>query len=290
MIDGSHVILYSRDPEADRRFLRDVLRLPHVDVGHGWLIFGLPPAEVAVHPADGDERQELYLMCPDVDRFMADMSARGIVCAPVSDQRWGRLTRVTLPGGGALGVYEPRHARPPAPGAHPVPASDASASRETIVAAYSALLEAWNARDAERFAACFTADATVIGFDGSMMQGRTDVASQVGAIFASHQTAHYVAQVRAITDLATGVTLLQAGVGMHPADSETLNPKVNALQTLIFTGATKNETNAMAHEARSAPLISLLQNTPAAFHGRTALADAMTQELTAVMRAGRLVG
>jgi hypothetical protein len=113
MITGAHAIVYSRDPEADRAFLREVLQLPHVDVGGGWLIFGLPPAEVAVHPADDNGRHELYLLCDDVGAFVAAMAARNVACGPVTDQRWGLLTEVVLPGGGKLGVYEPRHARPP---------------------------------------------------------------------------------------------------------------------------------------------------------------------------------
>ena len=114
MINGAHVILYSLKADADREFFREVLKLPSVDVGRGWLIFGLPPAEIAVHPADDEARHELYLMCADVDAFVKDMKARGVACAPVSDQPWGRLTSVTLPGGSSLGVYQPKHARPPA--------------------------------------------------------------------------------------------------------------------------------------------------------------------------------
>jgi hypothetical protein len=113
MINGAHSIVYSTNPEADRTFLREVLRLPHVDAGGGWLIFGLPPAEVAVHPADEDAHHELYLMCEDVEAFVCDMAARDVVCGPVTDLRWGLLTEVVLPGGGKLGVYQPRHARPP---------------------------------------------------------------------------------------------------------------------------------------------------------------------------------
>jgi catechol 2,3-dioxygenase-like lactoylglutathione lyase family enzyme len=112
MIIGAHSILYSKDAEADRAFLRDVLGFPSVDVGHGWLIFGLPPAEVAVHPAEENGRQELYLMCDDVAAFLDEMRGRGIVCSEVQNQGWGMLTDVTLPGGGKLGVYQPRHARP----------------------------------------------------------------------------------------------------------------------------------------------------------------------------------
>jgi hypothetical protein len=112
MIVGSHVIIYSRDQAADRSFLRDVLKLPHVDVGGGWLIFGLPPSEVAIHPTHGVTSHEFYLMCKDVRAFIAAMRGRALVCTPVREERWGLLTELTLPGGGKLGVYEPRHARP----------------------------------------------------------------------------------------------------------------------------------------------------------------------------------
>ena len=112
MINGAHAIIYSKDAEADRAFLRDVLKFPGVDVGGGWLIFGLPPAELAVHPAEDSGRQEIYLMCEDVTALVAALAARGVACGPITDQRWGLLTQVTLPGGGTLGVYEPRHARP----------------------------------------------------------------------------------------------------------------------------------------------------------------------------------
>jgi len=111
-ITGAHSIIYSSDAEADRAFLRDVLGLKGVDAGGGWTIFGLPPAEVAVHPGEKDDGHELYLMCDDVAAFVAEMKAKGVACGPVQDLRWGRLTEVTLPGGGKLGVYEPRHARP----------------------------------------------------------------------------------------------------------------------------------------------------------------------------------
>ncbi|MGH8212187.1 MAG: VOC family protein [Rhodanobacteraceae bacterium] len=112
MITAAHTILYSKDAEADRAFLRDVLKFTHVDVGHGWLIFGLPTAEIAVHPSEENDAQEFYLMCDDVRAFVAEMQRQGIACGELSDQRWGILTRVTLPGGGRLGVYQPRHARP----------------------------------------------------------------------------------------------------------------------------------------------------------------------------------
>jgi hypothetical protein len=114
MINGAHAIVYSKDPEADRAFFRDVLKLTNVDVGHGWLIFGLPPSEVAVHPADKNGRHELYLMCEDVAAFTAAMKTHGITCGKINDQGWGLVTELTLPGGGTLGVYQPRHPRPPA--------------------------------------------------------------------------------------------------------------------------------------------------------------------------------
>jgi hypothetical protein len=116
MITGAHAIIYSTAPDADRAFLRDVLALSHVDVGGGWLIFGLPPAEVAVHPSDANGTHELYLLVDDVEAFMAQMAERDIACAPLQNPGWGLLTELTLPGGGKLGVYQPRHARPPAPG------------------------------------------------------------------------------------------------------------------------------------------------------------------------------
>ena len=112
MIIGAHSIIYSTNPDTDRAFIRDVLRFPNVDVGGGWLIFGLPPAEVAVHPSDKNDVHELYLMCDDVNAFIAEMEKRGVACYPVQDQGWGLLTQVTLPSGGKLGVYQPRHARP----------------------------------------------------------------------------------------------------------------------------------------------------------------------------------
>jgi len=112
MIIGAHSIIYSTNPEADRAFFRDVLKLPSVDVGDGWLIYGLPPAEVALHPSDENDVHEFYLMCDDVEGFVAEMGRRGIACSPAQNVGWGVLTQVILPGGGKLGVYQPRHARP----------------------------------------------------------------------------------------------------------------------------------------------------------------------------------
>lgn len=112
MLIGAHAILYSTNADADRAFLRDVLELPHVDAGHAWLIFGLPPAEVAVHPGEENDVHEFYLMVDDVDGFVRDMRRRGIACSEVRHEGWGMLTQLTLPGGGKLGVYQPRHGRP----------------------------------------------------------------------------------------------------------------------------------------------------------------------------------
>lgn len=111
MITGAHVIVYSRDADADRAFFRDVLEYPNVDAGGGWLIFKLPPGEVAVHPTAGTPSHELYLMCDDVNATIEQLAARGVTCGPVSDQRWGLLTSIRLPGGGDLGLYQPRHPR-----------------------------------------------------------------------------------------------------------------------------------------------------------------------------------
>ena len=112
MIIGGHSIIYSKDPEADRAFLRDVLRLTNVDVGGGWLIFGLPPAEVAVHPSSKNNVHEFFLMSDDIEAFVEQMKKSRIACDPVQDQGYGIVTQVKLPGGGKLGVYQPRHARP----------------------------------------------------------------------------------------------------------------------------------------------------------------------------------
>ena len=112
MITGAHSIIYSTNPDADRAFLRDVLKLTNVDVGDGWLIFGLPPAEVAVHPSEENDVHEFYLMCDDVEALVAEMSKHKIACGPVHNMGWGVLTQLALPGGGKLGIYQPRHARP----------------------------------------------------------------------------------------------------------------------------------------------------------------------------------
>jgi hypothetical protein len=108
MISGAHVIIYSKNA-ADRAFLRDVLKFKSVDAGHGWLIFALPPAEAAVHPADGDAPPELYLMCDDVEAEIATLKAKGVACSEVQKARWGSVTQIALPGGGQIGLYQPKH-------------------------------------------------------------------------------------------------------------------------------------------------------------------------------------
>ena len=115
MIAGAHTILFARDAEAARAFFRDVLELDAVDAGGGWLIFALPPGELACHPAEAAAagRAELYLMCPDVEAARAELEGRGVeFVAPISDEAFGRLTRLRVPGYGELGLYEPRHASP----------------------------------------------------------------------------------------------------------------------------------------------------------------------------------
>ena len=112
MIHGAHVIIYSKDSEADRAFFRDVLNYESVDAGQGWLIFALPPAEVAVHPSEDNDVHELFLMCDDIQALIAEMKQKKVTCSPIDEQRWGSITRLTLPGGGKLGIYQPKHASP----------------------------------------------------------------------------------------------------------------------------------------------------------------------------------
>ena len=112
MINGAHAIIYSSNADADRAVLRDIFKLPHVDAGRGWLIFGLPPAEVAVHPTEGDEKHELYLMTDDVAALVTTLRQQSVICSEPKTESWGVITQVTLPGGGTLGIYQPRHARP----------------------------------------------------------------------------------------------------------------------------------------------------------------------------------
>lgn len=109
MIFGAHVIVYSKDAEADRAFLRDVLGFGSVDTGHGWLIFALPPAEAAVHPAEQNNRHELYLMCTDLLAEISALRDKGVECSQVHQERWGSITKIRLPGGGEVGLYQPKH-------------------------------------------------------------------------------------------------------------------------------------------------------------------------------------
>jgi catechol 2,3-dioxygenase-like lactoylglutathione lyase family enzyme len=112
MIFGAHVIVYSKDAEADRAFFRDVLGFKSVDAGHGWLIFALPPAEAAFHPDENpgeNDRHELYLMCDDLKAEMSALRRKGVACSDVHRERWGSITRIKLPGGGQIGLYQPKH-------------------------------------------------------------------------------------------------------------------------------------------------------------------------------------
>lgn len=142
-ITGAHMIIYSTNGDADRAFIRDVLGFPHVDVGHGWLIFALPASEIAVHPAE-DPNHEIYLMVDDVAAFVGRMAQQGVRCTPPQDQGWGVLTQLSLPGGSALGIYEPRHARPAWPepanrkatkGRKPTPKRRKAAPKRRVAAA-----------------------------------------------------------------------------------------------------------------------------------------------------------
>jgi catechol 2,3-dioxygenase-like lactoylglutathione lyase family enzyme len=108
MIFGAHIVVYSKNAEADRAFFRDVLGLKSVDAGHGWLIFPLPPAEVAFHRSE-EETRELYLMCDDLKAEMASLARKGVKCSNVEEARWGSITKVELPGGGNVGLYQPKH-------------------------------------------------------------------------------------------------------------------------------------------------------------------------------------
>lgn len=109
MLFGAHVIIFSKNASADRAFFRDVLEFPSVDAGHDWLIFALPPAELAVHPADGDVGDELYFMCDDLPAEVAALAAKGVQTSEIEEARWGSVTKIQLPGGGQVGLYQPRH-------------------------------------------------------------------------------------------------------------------------------------------------------------------------------------
>jgi predicted enzyme related to lactoylglutathione lyase len=115
VITGAHVINFTPDPEGVRAFVRDVLGFASVDAGGGWLIFALPRAELAAHPAEDDSRYELYLMCDDIEATVEELKRKGVeFTRPISDERWGLVTAFAIPGGGELALYEPRHPTPPA--------------------------------------------------------------------------------------------------------------------------------------------------------------------------------
>ena len=109
MIFGAHVIIHSKDAAADRAFFRDTLGLPSVDAGHDWLIFALPPAELAVHPSEENDPHELYLMCEDLKAEISALAEKGVVCSGVHEARWGSTTQIRLPGGSEVGLYQPKH-------------------------------------------------------------------------------------------------------------------------------------------------------------------------------------
>jgi len=119
MIFGAHILIYTTNPEADRAFFRDVLEFPHVDIGHGWMIFGLPPSEVALHPSDGQFAQRhaghdmpgalLYLMCDDLKAYVAALAAKKVSCTEIETENWGIRTTIRMPSGGEIGLYQPLH-------------------------------------------------------------------------------------------------------------------------------------------------------------------------------------
>lgn len=109
MINGVHALIYAKDADKARAFLRDVVGFRAVDAGHGWLIFALPPAELGVHPAEGEEYHELYFMCDDVQKTIEELQSKGVECAPVTNASFGAVTSFDIPGGGKVGLYQPRH-------------------------------------------------------------------------------------------------------------------------------------------------------------------------------------
>jgi hypothetical protein len=112
VINGAHIVIHSKDAEADRAFFRDVLKYPSVDAGHGWLIFALPPCEAAFHDSEKNDRHELYLMCDDIAATLNDLKSKNAKVSEVNEQRWGKLATFSLPGGGTIGIYQPKHPSP----------------------------------------------------------------------------------------------------------------------------------------------------------------------------------
>lgn len=109
MIAGAHVVVYSKDAEADRAFFRDVLGFRSVDAGHGWLIFALPPGEAAFHPSEENDLHELYFICDNLKAEMTSLEKNGVKCSDIQEARWGSITKMRLPGGGEVGLYQPKH-------------------------------------------------------------------------------------------------------------------------------------------------------------------------------------
>ena len=109
MISGAHVIVYTKDAEADRAFFRDVLEFKSVDAGHGWLIFAMPRGEAALHPAGENGLHELYFMCDSLKAEIASLAKKVVKCSRVEEERWGSITKMKLPGGGEIGLYQPKH-------------------------------------------------------------------------------------------------------------------------------------------------------------------------------------
>jgi hypothetical protein len=112
VITGAHVVIHSKNAEADRNFFRDVLKFSSVDAGHGWLIFAMPPLEAAFHDSEKNDQHELYLMCDDITATLKDLKSKNVKVSDVSEQRWGKLATFILPGGGKIGAYEPKHPSP----------------------------------------------------------------------------------------------------------------------------------------------------------------------------------
>jgi len=112
LINGAHIVIYTKDPEADRTFFRDVLEFSSVDAGQGWLIFAMPPLEAAFHDSEKNDQHELYLMCDDIAATLKDLRSKNVKVSEVNEQRWGKLATFTLPGGGKIGVYQPKHPSP----------------------------------------------------------------------------------------------------------------------------------------------------------------------------------
>jgi catechol 2,3-dioxygenase-like lactoylglutathione lyase family enzyme len=112
MINGAHIVIHTKDPDADRAFFRDVLHFSSVDAGHGWLIFAMPPLEAAFHDSENNDKHELYLMCDDIAATLKELASKNVKVSDLSKQRWGTLATFTLPGGGKIGIYQPSHPSP----------------------------------------------------------------------------------------------------------------------------------------------------------------------------------